>query len=299
MITPSSHQPALTPILTGAAFISFSGVWVMWAGVEPNVSAFYRVFFGALFLLVACIRRREIRPVSRSTLLLIILCGLFFAADLYCWHASILFIGPGLATILGNFQVFILTVVSFVFFGEKIRWRFLLSIPLAFAGLLLIVGQNWSALPAEYRLGLLLGLATALFYSAFLLTLRAIQGSGETMSFFYRLMLVSCSSSVFLGLQLVWSDSGFALPDMTAIVSLLCLGLFSQTIGWSFIANSLPKLAPSVAGLILLLQPALAFVWDAALFSRSTTASNWLGAAITILAIYLGMTASRPHGQNR
>ncbi|MBE0584811.1 MAG: DMT family transporter [Desulfofustis sp.] len=289
----SDRRKPLVFILAGAVCISFSGVWVTWSDVDPTVSAFYRVFFGSLFLAIACLLRHEFQRISLKAWLLTVLCGLCFAADLYCWHASIFFIGPGLATIIGNFQVFVLTLVSLAFFGERIRPLFFLSLPLAFFGLLLIIGFNWSSLSSDYRTGIYLGLATALFYSAFLLLLRRIQKVQQSLSFFFSLMLVSLSTAFFLALSIWSSGSSFRISGLVPVGSLLCLGLFSQTIGWSFIANSLPKVSPSVAGLVLLLQPSLAFVWDVLIFARPTSSIHWLGVGITLLAIYLGMTASR------
>ena len=43
--------------------------------------------------------------------------------------------------------------------------------------------------------------------------------------------------------------------------------------------------------MILLLQPALAFVWDMLFFNRETTVVGLAGIAITLGAIYLGVTA--------
>ena len=76
-------------ILIGAFCISFSAVWVRLATVPPTVSAFYRVFFGFLCLLLICVARGEARPPSIRHLVWGLLCGLLFALDLACWHASI------------------------------------------------------------------------------------------------------------------------------------------------------------------------------------------------------------------
>ena len=69
----------------------------------------------------------------------------------------------------------------------------------------------------------------------------------------------------------------------------LALGLLSHTVGWLLITNALPKIRASFSGLILLLQPALAFVWDVFFFHRPTTMLNWLGVLIALAAIYMGM----------
>ncbi len=285
----TTKNPVLA-VLIGAFFISFSGVWVKFAHVAPTVSAFYRVLFGFLFLLAASLWKHDIKPLTSVQTFLVTACGLLFALDLFCWHGSIIHIGPGLATIIGNFQVFILTLVGILFFREKIKLRFLFSIPLAFLGLFLIVGINWNALGAGYQNGLYLGLATAFFYSGFLLTLRRLQAEKGYFSLFYFLMLVSLASSIFLGLEIFRRGTSFLIPDTKSWMSLICLGLFSQTIGWVLIANALPKIRASHAGLILLLQPALAFIWDVLIFNRQTDMINWLGAFIVLLAIYMGMS---------
>lgn len=283
----------LARILAGAVLISFSGVWVVWSDVSPAVSAFYRVFLGTIFLLTICLIKKEIRPVQPRTIRLVILCSLCFAADLVCWHTSVLYIGPGLATILANFQVFVLTAVSFLYFGQKIRPGFLLSLPLAFLGLFLIVGLQWSDLPGNYRTGIYLGLAAALLYAAFLLSLRKIQEDQAGISSFYGLMLVSAVSSLFLAIQVVVSGEQFQLPHLSSLGALVGLALLSQTIGWAIISNSLPRVVPSIAGLILLLQPSLSFVWDVLLFDRATSYTQWLGVLITLAAIYLGMSSAQ------
>ena len=288
----------LVNILSGACFISFSGIWVAWSGVEPTVSAFYRVFFGALFLIIPCAIKHEFRKVTLHKFLMVFLCGLCFAADLLCWHSCINYIGPGLATIVGNFQVFILTFVSVLFLGEKITLRFLISVPLAIGGLFLIIGFKWSELPTGYSTGIWLGLATALFYSAFILTLRKVQTMQTEPLFFFNLLLVSLSSSVFLGITILFSGSNFTIPTPSSLGSLLCLALLSQTIGWNFISKGLSKIAPFIAGIILLLQPALAFIWDVLIFDRQTSLLNWFGVFVALSAIYMGMTSSGKKGNS-
>ncbi len=281
--------PPVALTLIGAFIISFSGVWVKLAEVEPTASAFYRVFFGAFFLLAACLYRGDLHKVGCRQLGWAVLCGLLFALDLLCWHTSIRFVGPGLATILGNFQVFVLTVVGVLFLGEKLSARFLLAVPIAIVGLLLIVGVQWHTLTDEYRTGIFLGLLTAVCYSGFLLILRKLQGASSQYSFFFNLMLISTACAFFLGTHMVVAGDSFAIPDRVSLLALLGLGLLSQTLGWGLIANAMPQMKTSLTGLVLLFQPALAFVWDVVLFQRPTSIVNWIGVSITLIAIYLGL----------
>ena len=288
MLKAFRNNRPLWTVLIGAFFISFSGVWVKFAHVPPTTSAFYRVFFGFCFLLAASLWKRDFKRMHGTQVVLVCACGLFFALDLFCWHASILHIGPGLATIISNFQVFVLTSAGILFLKEKLQLRFMLSIPLAFLGLVMVIGIHWNQLGSGYRTGISLGLVTALCYSGFLLTLRKLQAEKSGFSIFFFLMLISLTTAVFLATEMAISNQSFLIPDITSWLSLLFLGLFSQTIGWVLIANALPKIQASLAGLILLLQPALAFIWDVTLFGRPTNLTNWLGALMILAAIYMG-----------
>ena len=268
--------------------ISFSGVWVKISHVKPTVSAFYRVLFGGIFLLTAACWQNEITWKGWQRLLLGFLCGLFLALDLFFWHQSIQYIGPGLATILGNFEVFLLAGLGVVFMGEKVSPRFFLAILMAILGLFLVVGIQWNQLGSQYKTGVYLGLTTAVAYTAFLLTLRKLQSGQTEVITFYSMMLVSFATAIFLGLQAVYSGDSFAIPDPQSWTALLLLGLTSQAIGWILISNALPRVRASFAGLILLLQPSLAFVWDVLFFQRPTSVVNWIGVIMAITAIYLG-----------
>lgn len=283
-------NPAVLLVIC-AVTISFSSVFVKISHVPSIVSAFYRVGFGSVFLIIACLIGKEFKKRSIKNNFLAILCGILFALDLWCWHTSIHYVGPGLATILANSQVFVLSIVGFLVFKEKIGLKFVISLPLAFLGLFMIIGMNLGKLSPEYRMGIFLGFATAVFYSLFLLLLRKIQSDKTDFSLFYYLMLLSVSSAVFLGIKIHLSGISFMIPDFSSLLALLCLGFFIQTLAWMVISNCLPKVRASHAGLILLLQPALSFVWDVALFNRQTDAMGWAGVCVVLFAIYLGMSA--------
>jgi drug/metabolite transporter (DMT)-like permease len=289
-----SHRYAVASLVMGAVMISFSGVWVKTSHVPPLVSAFYRVFFGGLILLAATFSHHEIKWHGTRHLFLGLLCGLFFAFDLAFYHLSVHYVGPGLGTILPNFQVLIITTVGVVFLKETVHPLFLASIPIAFSGLFLIVGIDWRNLGPDYQTGVYCGLAAAVCYAAFLLSIRRLQTDHIGTSFFYVLTLVSLVTAVFLGAE-VWREGySFKIPDRQTFLSLAALGLFSQSVGWILITHALPGMRASLSGFILLLQPSLAFVWDVLLFERPTRLSNWIGVALALAAIYIGTVMRRP-----
>jgi drug/metabolite transporter (DMT)-like permease len=271
--------------------ISFSGVWVKISHISPTASAFYRVFIGGLFLLGVAIHRREIKWPGSPQRNLLVLCGLFFAVDLVLYHITIMLVGPGLGTILPNFQVFLLTLAGIWFFKERLSKWAIAAIPMAIIGLFLIVGIKWQKLDMSYKIGILCGLGTAVCYSGFLLCLRKLQSDEKESSMFYVIATVSLISVFFIALEMWRSGDRFTIPDGQTLLALLALGLLSQSVGWILITNALPLMRSSLSGLLLLLQPALAFVWDVIIFRRPTSMLNWAGVVITLTAIYLGARA--------
>ncbi len=284
------HQALFRTIL-GAVMISFSAVFVKLSHVTPTVSAFYRVFLGGIFLLVLLLIRREKIWYGWRWTGMALMAGIFFALDLYSWHRSIQYVGPGLATILGNFEVFMVPAVGFMLYGERPTLRFILSVPPAMVGLFMIIGMDWSLLTQDFRLGICYGIATAIFYTGFLVVLRKLQSHPDSPSAAFNLMVVSLATALFLAMEMVRSNDSFAVPDVQTLVCLGALGLMCQAVGWLSIARSLPRIPAAIAGLILLLQPSLSFVWDVLFFHRETSPTAWAGVVLALSAIYLGATS--------
>lgn len=278
-------------VLAGAVLISFSSVYVKIALVPPTVSGFYRVFFGGIFLLIVVLLKKEKIWKDSRSFFAGALAGFIFAVDLYCWHKSIHYIGPGLATVIANFQVFFLALAGLIFYREKITVVQSVAVPLAFIGLLPVVGFDWAVLTTSYKTGLIFGLATALSYAAYILILRQIQRSETSLSAASNLVVVSFFAAFFLIIIVLLEQNSLAIPDGKSLTALVCLGVLSQGVGWILITSGLPGIRAYLAGMLLLLQPSLSFVWDVILFSRPTSFQGYIGLLVTLSAIYMGTYA--------
>jgi drug/metabolite transporter (DMT)-like permease len=278
-------------LLFGAMLISFSAVFVKLTQVSAGASTFYRVFFGGLALGVFLVASGGWRTVSRRLIAGSMLCGLFFTFDLWCWHASIHYIGPGQATMLGNFQVFFLTGTAIVFLGQRPNATFLISLAMAMTGLYCIVGAGWSVHSADYKTGVYFGLLTAVFYTLFLLALKkTVSGQAGPVAV---MTAVSFATALFMALLMVATGDSFAIPDGKNLICLLAYGVLCQGLGWFLISTGLKHTRAALAGLILLLQPILSYVWDVLIFAKPVTPLEIFGAALALTAIYLGSTAGR------
>lgn len=278
-------------LVIGAMLISFSAVFVKIAQVSAGASTFYRVFFGGLALGVFLVASGGWRTISKSLLFGSMLCALFFTFDLWCWHASIHYIGPGQATMLANFQVFFLTATAIVFLGQRPNAMFLTALALAMLGLYFIVGVGWIGHSADYKTGVFFGLLTAVFYTLFLLALKkTVSGTAGPVAV---MTSVSFATALFMALIMVATGDSFAIPDGKSLACLLAYGVLCQGLGWFLISTGLRRTRAALVGLILLLQPTLSYVWDVVFFAKPLTPLELFGAVLALTAIYLGSTAGR------
>ena len=279
-------------LFIGAALISLSPVWVKLVDVSATTSGFYRVAIGGVALTLYLLLSKQRVRFSRKIWFVLFGGAVFFALDLWFWHRSIQYIGPGLATLLANFQVFIMTAFGVIVLREAPRLMQLIAIPLAFVGLTLIVGLDWVALPRDYRLGVIYGLATAVVYASYLLSLRRARKDAKQRIPSSEIAVISLVSAVILGMSALVEGESLAVPTLDDALWLGAYGLLSHSVGMMFIASSLPHVSTTQAGVALLLQPTLSFVWDVLFFARPLTPKELLGAMVALIAIYLGSRSS-------
>lgn len=297
---PHAFVPRPLPaMLAGAALIGTNGLMVRLAGTPPTVSAFWRMLIAGLFLCALVRLQGRWRRLPRSVWAWCLLPAAAFAADLWLWHRSILLVGPGLATLLANAQVFFMALAGALLFGERLGPRFLGGIVLAFIGLWLLLGAGWAQLPAGYRWGVWLGLATGVCYAGYNIGLRTAQrharnaldadttavAGGALLA--QVLGIVSLGCAAFLGLAGVAEGVSFAIPGARALGLLLALALVGHCLSWMLISRAMQALTVALVGLLLLLQPIVAFLLDVALLGRATSPREWLGLAVSLAGIFL------------
>jgi drug/metabolite transporter (DMT)-like permease len=281
----------------GATITSFAAVFVNLVSVSPTASGFYRALFGGIALAIFLLLTGRKLSLSRAALIAVFFSAVFFALDLWFWHRSILYVGPGLGTLLASMQVFFMIAAGVLFLGQRPSVRQIIAIPLAVVGLAMVVGLDWSSLPANYRTGVILGILTAICFAGYMLFMRQALLHSKHELPVREVAVMSFWVALMLGLSAVIEGESLAIPGAVDAGWLLAYGLLSHSVGLMLIASSLAKVSTTEVGIALLLQPTLSFVWDILFFGRSVTTIEVTGAAIALLAIFLGSTRASKQGQ--
>ena len=281
--------------LAGAVAISFSPVFYVYSDTNPSTGAFFRMLYAlpALALLAFLVRKADTR--SSRTRWTAFGAGLILAPDMLSYHSSMIFIGIGIATLIGNSQVIIVTLASWKLFGEKPNPAILLSLPVVIIGLALISGiadpEPYGEDPVK---GVVFGMMAAFFYSSFLILFRysnrelapssSVQldaTAGAALGLLVLGLLPLSSMAIEpLELQPTWPGHGW----------LIVLALLCQVAGWLAIAHALPRLPAAHTSFAVLLQPVLTLVWGYVILHQEGHSQNQAIGIFLVLAAIIAVT---------
>ena len=276
-----ARRPRLAALIGGLC-IAFSGIFYRYAAVSPSTGTVYRALFGLpLLLLVAVAEHRRNGPLPARAGRLAAVAGIFFAGDLLFWHHAIEYVGAGLATVLGNLQVIIVGVVAWLVLGERPSRATLRALPVVLIGVVLISGVVGSgAYGADPALGVVLGLATAVCYSAYLLIIR-IGGRDPRRPAGPVAIATIAVALTASGVGVVGGDLDM-LPPPASLFWLAMLGISAQSFGYLLISISLPRLPAVVTSVILLVQPPTTIVLSIILLDERPSVVQLIGVAMVI-----------------
>jgi drug/metabolite transporter (DMT)-like permease len=287
MMNPWS-RPVVTAAV-GAACISSSAIFITLAKVSPASTAFYRCALPLPVLATLAIaeqRRYGARPAASRAYA--VLAGLFLAVNLVLWTHTIVDVGAGAATVLGNLQVLFIGALAWVLMGERPDRRYLLSLPIVLLGVVLVSGWSSGGTARHPGSGVVYGLGTSAAYACVLLILR--QSAGHAVHVAGQLFDATAGAAVgALILGVVFGGMQLAVP-IRSLGWLLALALVSGIVGWLFITKSLPRLPAAVSSLLLLLEPAGALVLAAIFLGQRPSPVQIVGAVIVCAGVLVVAT---------
>ena len=285
-------RPALAAV-AGAVTIAFSAILVRLSHASPSTAAVFRCAYAVPVLgVLAALEWRRFGPRTRRDLMLSVVAGAFFAADLILWHNAIEDVGAGLATVLGNLQVVLVGVLAWVFLSERAEARVLAAIPVVLAGVVLISGAvGHGAYGRHPARGAVFGILTGIAYAIFILILR--HANNDLRRPAGPLFEATLASTVFAALAgIVIGDVSFV-PTWPGHGWLVLLGLSSQVMGWILISISLPRLPAALTSVLLTIQPVGSVLLGIAIFGESPSMAQLAGVAVVLAGVMLASLRPR------
>ena len=272
---------AFAALIVSNIFLAFGPWMVRETDVGPAAAGFWRLALAIPLLLFFAMKagKGAIRP-NTGVIAMIIVGGLFFAADLAAWHYGIVRTKLANATLFGNCSSFIFALYGFVLMRRlpgRVQGGALL---LAIVGGGLLLGSSYELSPENLE-GDLFALLAGLFYFFYLIS---IDRARQTLAPMPVLALATVAGTLpLLAFALLLGER--VMPESWAPLLLLSLG--SQVIGQGLLVYSMGYLSPVVVGLGLLTQPAVTAVVGWLAYAERLSFTDAVGALMICAALVL------------
>jgi drug/metabolite transporter (DMT)-like permease len=265
-------------LIIGIICISFSPIFVKLAVAPPIASGFYRIFIAWLLLAPYCIYKKQLK-IDRKDLLIAIVGGVVFGADIAVWNLSLVKISATISTLIANLAPVWVGLLSFLILRKKSGVLFWVGTWIAILGMIILVGYT-NILHLQFNIGLVYALIASLFYAIYIMITKGILRRITTVTFMFYNML---GASVFLLLICVSQHNELIYFSTSTWLCLLGMGVICQLVGWITINYSLNYLEATKVSIALLSQTVIAGFW-AMLFLNETLEFKEIAGSVIVLA---------------
>ena len=280
---------AVGALILGSAALAFAPIFVRLADTSPAASAFWRMALAApvLWLWVAQQPQRA-HAAAPTPWMLLILAGVFFAADLAALHESIHLTSVANASLELNLAPLFVTLGAWLLFRQRVSRLFIAALIITLAGAAMTIGPNLHASSTALT-GDGLGVLAGLFYACYMLTIKPVTATESTA----RIMAVNTTAAAILLAPYALMSGGALLPQSGAGWLMLAgLAVVVHVVGQSLVAYGFAALPAQLSSVNLLLQPVFAALYAWALLGEAMTPLQMAGGLVVLLGIYLAKRGS-------
>lgn len=287
--------PGVVVLAISAAILGFASILVKASDLGPQAIAFWRLSLG-LPLLAALLGRRlwarrrageplQLKPPGWRALAL---AGVFFAGDLAFWHAGIKITTAANATLLANLTPILVAIAAWFLFQERPTRGMFVAGVLAILGAVCLAGGNVRFAPERVS-GDILSALTAMWYAAYILSIRAARKAGAaTVEVMFWSAFVGAPIALLVATGF---NEPLLPPDPSGWWPLLALALIVHVGGQGGVAYGLGHTPAALATLIILIQPVVSAFAGWVLFGEAFTPLQWIGAALVMVGVYAAQRA--------
>lgn len=243
-----------------------------------------RTVLGGFFLLILATARREwgsLRRASRTSLVWLVLSGLFLSGNWLFLYEAYQHIGVSLATLMCYCGPILIMILSYFVFHEPFTVPKVSAMVIVTVGILCINGADVQAHGLSW--GLVCGFLSAVCFALLVIAMKKVSGIGGILSPACQLLVASL---VVAAVTLSMPTAPVSL-DMTHIACMVCLGIVNTGLGYYLYFSGVQHLSAQSVSICGYMEPLTALALSAILLGESLTLLQWLGAACILGGVAL------------
>jgi drug/metabolite transporter (DMT)-like permease len=246
------------------------------AGASPTTVLLLRFALAGGVMVLVMVARREPFPRGRILLGLVLMGGLGYVGQSFAYFTALTMASAGLVALLLYLYPAIVTLLAALLFKERLTLTKLGAVLLALVGTVLTIGPTGSG----RTLGILLGIASAVIYSIYILAgSRIMPRAGSIPS---STIVMIAASVVFGGIVAV---HGPAFPvTLLGWIAIAAIALISTVLAIVAFFAGLERIGPSRSSTISTVEPLVSVTLAALVLGENLHTLQMVGGALIVIA---------------
>lgn len=249
------------------------------AGSDPISVLFFRFSIASIIMIPSMIVRRIPFPRGRFLIGLILMGGIGYVGQSFCYFTALTMASAGLVAILLYLYPAIVTILSTLLFKERITGLKVLALLLALTGTVLTIGLGGGG----SLLGIVLAMIAPFIYSAYILTgTKITKQVGVLPSSNVVMISASLVFGVFIAIK------GLNIPQtLVGWGGVLAIALLSTVIAIITFFAGLKRVGPTNASMLSTFEPITTVVLAAIFFGEEIGFTRIMGGVLILVAVIL------------
>lgn len=258
------------------------------AHFSMDITLFYRFFFSAVLIGGYLLYSRQNFRINKIEALILAILGICYALSSEFLFLGYDFLTPGIASTVLFIYPVIVALIMFFFYKERLSRLSVVSLLLAFAGVIVLCLKG-SGFEINFA-GLGIVMLSSLFYALYMVIVNKskLKVSGFKLTFYSMLF-----TSLFFMIKSIAGHQSFAIPSIAIFVNFLIFALLTTVISSLCLVYAIKSIGSTPVAILGALEPVVAVMVSVFMFNEKFTSNLLIGITLILLGVILNVIGDR------
>lgn len=254
------------------------------ARFSMDITLFYRFLFSAIMVGGYLLYSGERFRISKKETLILTVLGICYALSSEFLFIGYDFLTPGIASTVLFIYPVIVALIMFFFYKERLTKLSVISLLLAFAGVIVLCLKG-EGLEINFA-GLGVVMLSSLFYALYMVIVNKseLKVSGFKLSFYSMLF-----TSAFFMLKASTGGESFAVPSLSVFFSFIVFAFLTTVISSLCLVYAIKYIGSTPTAILGALEPVVAVMVSVLIFHEKFTGNLFIGITLILLGVILNV----------
>lgn len=258
------------------------------ARFSMDITLFYRFLFSAMMVGGYLLYSGERFRISKKETLILAVLGICYALSSEFLFIGYDFLTPGIASTVLFIYPVIVALIMFFFYKERLTKLSVISLLLAFAGVIVLCLKG-EGLEINFA-GLGVVMLSSLFYALYMVIVNKseLKVSGFKLSFYSMLF-----TSAFFMLKASAGGESFAVPSLSVFFSFIVFAFLTTVISSLCLVYAIKYIGSTPTAILGALEPVVAVMVSVLIFHEKFTGNLFIGITLILLGVILNVIGDK------